>query len=418
MTANGIINVHTGFWPLYGLSSHGALPANAQEQPREHPSVAPDGLRFGRWTTSFAKRMGVDPATIPIVASPGISVEELEQNKTTLVDELMRLHMVAKQNQKKAELAPHRYQNASNAYFVSKLVMEGGQTFEGVNIESGLENTICSERVAAGNAETALRNQPLPNDPGQANPKVKMLLLANQTLGGHAAPCPCCMEWMGQHRYFSPDTMILSLRKDEAFGKLVLKATTLKDMLPLNGPKQPSLANGPVQTLPAEYTGKARQIITQKNISEYQLRAMMQQAWQTYHYARIGQLAQKNQAAAVLVGGQVYAAPKLGWHTARFHEDPDTTAATVGIQTQNHRNAWYAAQGYALAPSPKVDAVAYYGEDENYPRITGLGKMAYPGFGGKDTLVVTIRNDRLFVSTIGDHFNTDYFPASQAASSI
>lgn len=361
------------------------------------------------------QQYGIIPAMIPIVASPNVRLQNMEANKESIITRLVNLNRMAAHTQGYAAAMPQVYANPTGSYFVAEAVTTSGQTFQGMNIEVDGQTTMCAEQTATIAMENAFKQAAIAN-PGslQEKPKIAVMFIANQNLGQLISPCLNCQDCLASHPAFSADTVFLTFRRDPGSGQFYIHAQTVRDILPTaKTPQQPSMSAYPITMLPAGYTPKAQWVMAQKGLNDYQLRGLMSQTQQQYLGTKAAGSSQVNQAAGVLVQGQAYTASKQEWWSPRVSESPEVLAAASGIQDQVRKTRPGQAPWGAISPgintNPKVDVVAYYGEETTGPRPSALGKLAYPTYGGPDTLVMKIRNNQLQVSTIGEELPSDYF---------
>lgn len=359
------------------------------------------------------QQSGVDPALIQIEASRSVPMRDLVTAKADILARLLINHQIALNNRERARIFP-QLANPTGNYYVAEAIYCNGQSSKGVNLEAGPRTTMCAEQSALANIQTQQRTAPISARDVTSMPQLKWLLVSTTRPGQTIDPCQQCLDWL-RHE---PQATVVTLRRN-AQGRLVLYAQAVRDMLPLAGETTASMALEPIHRLPVIYSPKAYQVMQRRNIRLPQLKHLMTEAQRRYKQVNTTTSPdQTNQAAAVMVNGEVYTANTMQWWSRRMVEDPDVLAATHGIQ---HMLAWQSACAayYGKNPGawwmlsqvqrPRVDAIAYYGEDSNYPKPSSLGKLMHPHWGGRDILVLTVRKNTLYVHTAQDYVNTTYF---------
>lgn len=388
-----------------------AINAHRHIYPASPVGRAPGKPAFGTQGV-LLQQFGVDPAQVAVVASPGVPVALMEQYKPVFLEKLLSLHQVAKANQMRPVSGNH-----SGYYFTAEAILENGKSYMGINGEGAPWKTVCAEQAALLNAETDQRFKPSANGM-EKPPKITWLLMANQQFGVPVSPCPECLDWMRDGKAFAPNTTVVTLRRDPANGRLFLHAQTVRDILANTMQHSPSLSYYDIGMLPVTYTPNAYRALVQKGLTLDTMKALMNQAKQAYLTTKTAVSTQKNQGASVLVGGNAYSAAKLEWWSPRFTENPDIMAAVKGVQDclqrwTQHWMAWSQWLGNIPPWKPRVEAVAYFGEDPAYPKPSSLGRLMYPHWGGRDTLVLTLRHNTLNIHTAEELLNTDYFQSQK-----
>jgi cytidine deaminase len=356
-----------------------------------------DSVKFGGGNPALLAKYNVDADKFRVEAPAGITLDD----KGAILTKLIETHEQAVKNKLLG--------NLSGRFYATSTQLSDGTWGTATNIENSRDvGIVCGERSSLVRSwNNFIEKTPLSvlQDPAQAkelanNLKVKMLVMSSGTAfddPSAGSPCTECQSWMATDRYYTPDTLIVSLRKQAETGELFLKARKLGDIQPFWGKSQPSLTDQPMKQLPVKVSDKAAAAMATKGITQNQLVTLMSKAQQRYNANALAELSDKNTASSVLFSnGKIVSGSRFDW-TMRWFETPDLTTAASGYRK-------FAEKG---APA-QIQALAYYGNDKNIPPIPTMGVLAQPSRGGLDTILLVIENNTLQVRTIQDYMTDVY----------
>ena len=344
---------------------------------------------------SILEKYGINPDEIDVVASSDdIAVGGAE--KQELIKKILEAHDLARKN--------YQYGNITNRAFATNLCLTDGTWHLGTNFNNtrGALSSICGERTALlGAYNSYLMNKPEVEDANRKDLDFKVKYLAmssHKPLGeDRDASCPCaeCLSWFDTPRYFSDDTVIASLQRDDS-GKLDLVLSKLSDYLPQRK-KHATAPLGPIQKLPVKMTDKAREVAIRKNITSDDIRNQLATTTEEYDLNAQTETSGQNIAASVFANNRVYAGTKIDF-TKRWYIEPLELAAAKAIEDNGN--------------DTHIDIVCYVGDEIKAPtskiasdrvvNIKVLGELTSK-FADKDTLVISTRSDKVDVKTIGDY---------------
>lgn len=370
-----------------------AIPAG----PRQTRPLPSDAVLFSGRKELFEK-YNIDPKAVDVVAPPGVEINK--KQIPLILSKLLEAHEHALKNK--------AIGNFSGRHFSTNLLLEDGIWGLATSLELTRETSLCAERGALVKAwNKALKRLSLASiktedalEQVRQKLKVKMLVMSSSApLGDPSVGFPCgeCQGWMAADKYFSPETLLIALRKREETGQYYLVVRKLDQVLPLLSQQTSSLASKPIAALKPVISDKAGKAMADHNIPLPKLYDMMKEAQNAFETNKTASFSGKNTGVGVLLSnGKIESGARLDW-TQRWFAPPDLTTAATAYQK-------YANQ----APPVRIQAVAYYGKDEQLPPVANLGVLAQPARGGVDTLILTVKDDTLHIRTIED-YSTDIY---------
>ncbi len=317
--------------------------------------------------------------------------------------------------------------NLSGRHYGALVEFENGVQGLGTNVEATRQTTFCDLRFAINDAYNKSLQEADEADLAPQRLKVKTVYLANAQLDGlPPVPCSDCQEWLNSE-FFDPDTRMVSLERDPEQGEYFIHARPLSAMLPLHkgrAEKPRMTTDQPLDQLPFDLSAHARTVLAahgQGHLdSEAKMRRLLARAQKAYdenvtsEYTRQAQ--EEGEDAARRTGACVLAAPlnlmmsgsRFEWTTRWFEAaDLKTGALAFQLAARLHQLLKRLIPGFLQKPlerllqGPRIQAVAYYGEDPDLPPIASLGRIGRRR-GSEDTLIVTVENDRIQIRTIQD----------------
>lgn len=350
-------------------------------------------------------------------------------------EHLVQLRKVQAHAQKAQRFLP----NFSNRHYGAMVVLNNGVEGLGTNVETSRKSTFCDLRYAVASAmnqfivaaKDAHEGSKDPSkdiggdekSPNQKNPTmVKTVYLTNANLNAEPpVPCSDCQSWLGSHRYFSPDTQVISLELSSSDKLPLLRSRTVKDLLPLHHGRDANVrmtTDKSFYQLPVKMSESAQKVLKEKPNVQHMARMLMKQAKQGILKAE----ATYQKEAKLPMGAAVLLSPSelmnrqntFSWSN-RWTEPADLRAAANALERVEWRRhvaeklpgllqglfkSW-------LAPQ-KVKAIAYYGNEPELPPIANLGRIARKNK-DSNTLVITVENDVIQVRTIQDYMPEMYY---------
>lgn len=319
-----------------------------------------------------------------------------------------------------ARKALHHLPNLSGRHYGALVVLDDGQEGMGTNLEAGRQVTLCDLRLAistALNQSVAAHGDCLPGDKNPRLPKIKTIYLVNAEPDGEPpVPCADCQEWLNSV-FCTPDTQVVSLERD-AQGQDLIRLRTVGEMLPLHQGREAvrMTTDQPVKTLfdTTVYSESAVQVLRQGSAAQQaalqrRLKRMLNKAQKAYQRNVTAQDSHKRTGVSVLVSplNLVLSGGRFDW-TTRWFEAADLKTAALAFQwTQWVQNLVRGLPEVLRKPldsflsGPKIQAVAYYGDDSQLPPIASLGRIARRR-GSSEALVLTVENDQVHVRTVAD----------------
>lgn len=320
-----------------------------------------------------------------------------------------------------------RLGNLSGRHYGALVEFENGVQGLGTNVEATRQTTFCDLRFAINDAYNKSLHEADEADLTPEKLKVKTVYLANAQVDGlPPVPCSDCQEWLNS-RFFDPDTRMVSLERDGETGDYFIHARPLSEMLPLHkgrAEKPRMTTDQPLATLPFDLSDHAQAVLgTQGNRhldSDVKVRRLLARAQKAYdgnltsEYTRKAQ--EEGEDVARRTGVSVLVSPlnlmmggsRFEW-TTRWFEAADLKTGALAFQLAARLHQWLKrlVPGFLQKPlerlleGPRIQAVAYYGEDPDLPPIASLGRIGRRR-GSEKTLIVTVENDRIQVRTIQD----------------
>jgi hypothetical protein len=371
-----------------------------------------DRVTFTGHRRSLVEKYGIDPQTIRVEKPDSVEIGD----KAVIVENFLKAHEQALKNQALG--------NESGRYWGYAVQLANGRwgVTGNIEVDYSRDKGMCAERSGLISAwNQALQRMSLPkllSSPRylkrqQEGLKIKAFVAAStemfDPLIGH--PCSECQGWMAAtNKYFSPDTLIIALRKDspEKGSGLYLEVKRIRDIMPLIGTQQPSMADiHSIPQLPIDYSPSAQTVLTalSKNYPyPVDFHHLLQTAGQTYVNTPTADLSGKFEAAAVqFEDDTVSSSARYDW-TQRWMESPERLAIA-----KTHQDTLK--QGHE---SGHMVAIAYYGEDKDYPSPETIGLLAQKHRGSKDILIAVIENNRIQVRTFQDYSTVIYQSAMPA----
>lgn len=337
----------------------------------------------------------INPDEVGVIASSD-DINVGGAQKQELIKKILEAHELARKN--------FQYGNITNRAFATNICLTDGTWHLGTNFNNtrGALSSICGERTALlGAYNSYLMKKPEVDDINRKDLdfKVKyMAMSSHKPLGeDRDASCPCaeCLSWFDTPRYFSDDTVIASLQRDDK-GKLNLVLSKLSDYLPQRK-KRATAPLGPIQKLPVKMTNKAKEVAIRKNITSNDIRNQLASTTELYDLNSQAETSGQNIAASVFANNRVYSGAKIDF-TKRWYIEPLEYAAAKAIEDNGNNT--------------HIDMVCYVGDEIQAPtsniasdrvvNIKVLGELTSK-FADKDTLVISTRSDKVDVKTIDDY---------------
>lgn len=344
---------------------------------------------------------GIDPSKVRVVSSDGTGIEGLGVSKVELLARVAEAHEHARKNRALG--------NISGAQVSANLMLRDGTWGLGTNIEKAREVALCGERSAVITAwNRALEDLPLEELEGDSadldrhrdGMKIEALIMSGPAPLDEAyniEPCAECQNWMATERYFSPETKLITLTRDDE-GQ-ILKVRRLRDLIPLHGVVCPGHVDRSISKLPVDISSNAQEAMATKGLSKKDLVSLVERARHRAHSVASAEYSGKFDVAATrMSNGQVFDGTRTDW-TARWFNPPDLSAAAQGIAAMRQENL-----------QARVDAVAYYGESP--PSVESLGVIGQETRGGRDTLISTVEDERVQIRCVSDYMPYMYVSLS------
>lgn len=351
---------------------------------------------IGRIFQGFAdrfllKRHGVRLDQVQVALPNGISLKRSE--KRLLIATALKAYERAKINE--------NLENDSKRYKSTSVQLENGIWGLATNVEMDRDTVFCGERsafVVTWNKALQKLKRRLVNSEAilkaRQGLKTKTLVMGTSNLGEATSICSECLDWLASQKYFSAQTLVFQLIRDRA-GAFSLKGQSIGELLPGWGKQEPSISAKSVETLPVQASLRARKVLKEKTIPLERITELMSEAKKSFASSRTAEFSGKNTAAAVLFStGLIIARARFDW-TKRWFQSPDLQAASEGYQQESSRVG-------DKAPI-RIEAIAYYGEDNKLPYGKTVGYFAQPTCGGSDTLIAVIRKDTIQLGTVLDY---------------
>lgn len=353
--------------------------------------LKPDTLTFSG-KRNILKEYGINPDEVNVVSKLPAQIDK--NTKLMLLEKIVEAHEQAAKNK---EIG-----NFSDRCYATNMMFENGEWAVGSNIENTAENILCGERTSLPRLwNQTLEKLSLPKlKSDQAYKentinglKVRYLAMSSFKTPGEdlsaGGPCSDCLNWINEPRFFSPNTEIATIIKDQD-NKYNLVVKNIKELLPYWNEGSSSVTDQPVKNLDKlEKTDKAITFMQENNITDENIYSLLEEAKSASSIAKTTELSGKNAAAAVLMDNKkTVSSERMDW-TRRWFISPDLVAVTKAVQDQSN------------PVSSKVLAVAYYGND-SFPYIDSLGRISQDR-GSGNTLVIKIEDNKIKVRTILDY---------------
>lgn len=371
------------------------------------------------------KRNGIKPDQVLIKSKDAID----RQTKLDLIEKVLEAHEHAVKNKTKG--------NYSGRCYATNMKLSNGKWTRATNIEITGETVLCGERSALVRAwNEDLEALPAINDKNRdeiaakGHPKVEIMAMSSYKKPGTddcGNACSECLNWMNTKKFFSPTTKIATIEQDKETGQYILNVRDMSEQLPYWGSEMPSKTDKPINNLKLNFSDRAKKAMQDHSISETRLFDTMKKAQEAYESNLTAEISYDHNvgAASLLDPGDIITkGERMEW-TRRWYEPPELLAATTGYQFLA-RAMKAAREGLGkvnellgMLPEgsdrqhflkeleeqkngdPRINAVAYYGDD-NVPYIDSLGKLSQ-GRGGADTIILTIRDNKIEARTILDY---------------
>ncbi|MEW5819174.1 MAG: hypothetical protein AB1782_03200 [Cyanobacteriota bacterium] len=372
------------------------------------------------------KRNGINPNDV--IVKSHIPIDE--KTKLLLLEKVLEAHEHAVKNKTLG--------NFSGRCYATNMKLTNGEWAKATNIEITAETVLCGERSALVRSwNNHLESLPVITDANKeeikakGDPKVEYLAMSSyqppMADPGCGNPCSECLNWINTKRYFSLDTKIATINVDSESGKPVLNVRPVTAVLPYWGQEAPSRTSAPIDSLKLDITGAAAEAMKKNGITKEKLYETVKAAKEAYEEGKTAELSDSHNvgAAALLDPGDIITkGERMEW-TRRWFEAPELLAATKGFQLLT-KALILAREGINKAKEilpmlpvgtdkehfmtelvqqaggeAKINAIAYYGDD-NVPYLDNLGKLSQ-GRGSGDSLILTIKDDKIEARTILDY---------------
>jgi cytidine deaminase len=312
-------------------------------------------------------------------------------------------------------LARRQFPNPSNIYNGSLVEMDGGLWGRGVGAEGHQEFPVCAEKSAICDALTRQSENIMDseNDNHQsiinktmmnAFPKVNRIFHA----GDRLKPCGECLDWMNSGVFFKPNTEIVRLYKEPVANNTipwVIDVRQVQDLLPMSLKREISYTPYRTQFLPLALSPDTKRVMAKTKMTEQSLMNLMEKAQSRYFlFSRITAInltprTHQNMSAAVLLDdGNMSAAPYLEVRRG-IQIQPDMAAFTSVLQKSAQAKEKMAR---------KVTAVAYFGQNPEFPRPSVLHGFSHEAWGSYDVVILTIEDNKIMAKTIREYLQDDY----------
>jgi cytidine deaminase len=340
------------------------------------------------------------PDNVKVAESPSVKLTD----KDTVLAKALEAHQLSLKNKILG--------NYSDDYRATSIQLENGLWSTATNLEMfPAEYSLCGERSAVVTAwNKALQRLDLDHlktlskeelQGVREGLKVKRVVMTSSGNSDFIQTCSECENWMTSQRYFSPKTQIIALQPENN-GTFTLNAHSLRDRFPLRETQQPSLQSDlsqPISALKIEATENARAALHERPQSGAALKTLMANAKEAYLNNKTAEFSRRNEGASVAFSvGEPVTAARFEWKN-RWYQAPDLLAAAIGYQKYYNP---------AAPQANRIEAVAYYGEDDSAPMVFNLGRMAQGRRGGLDTMVMVVENDVIKLRTIADYMPMTY----------
>ena len=377
---------------------------NQRQRTQQRPVAPTIAIQFGMHSSADISTLFKQPLQMPDIPLP-----EREIHLANLSQVLWH-----------AQASRDVYSNLSKRHYGAMVILDNGIKSIATNIEASRQFSICDLRAAITQGINQSIDTMKDCPTKLPTPTVKTIYLVNATVESDSpVPCSDCQEWLNS-RFCTPDTQVISLENGPNNQGWAVHSRTVRDMLPLHIGRgslrlttEKSLADLPLVTSKTAFA-----ILEQAEYptSAAQLRKLLTQAQSAY---------QQNQSDTANSGLQtgvcmilspfetMTSGGRFDWST-RWHEAADlSTAVQAFQQTERIQQAIRTVSELSCLPRfikkqlqpwlepPKIQAIAYYGNDPNLPPLASLGRIARER-GSSNTLIVTVENDRIQLRTIAD----------------
>lgn len=319
-----------------------------------------------------------------------------------------------------AQKSQRFFPNLSHRHYGAAVEMNNDLLAMGTNVESSRQTALCDLRYATANAvNESVKRQPSGVSVVPIPLKVKTAFLVNANFkGDRPIPCSDCQEWMAG-QFYTPDTKVVSLEQDAKTEQPVVRIRTVGDMLPFHQGRTIPVrmtTHKPISKLSITVSERAEQAMKKDDykLTAKQMRFLLEKAQEIYlKNGDSGAESGLKTGVSVQTQDGVTAKTRFDWST-RWSEGADVRAVAEAFEThvdqqekrQSLLNAhWMPAMAKRwLRPSgekPKIQALAYYGDDPNQPALPSLGRIARRR-GSSETLILTVENDVIQCRTIAD----------------
>ncbi len=321
--------------------------------------------------------------------------------------------------------------NFSNHYWGYSMQLQTGHWELATNIEHARDCAYCGERAAFDRLwNNKIEQVPVEKFKDKRSLEhlrktlqVKTIVMADaeteipyysSVKAGKMSPCSECLDTINAGRYYSPETQMMMLCRDPSSGEFYLGFRQMKDFLPVMGKQQVSLSDKPIESLPLQFSERAKTFLNKKGKGksnqrdtswwESQIKNHLKAAQAEYRkpgeppkgtLKNIKHLDSKQVYVATLFNRGDYSQVATRVENSKRWNTPAEICAEIMAvhQFSNLKN-----QGEL-----EVNLMAYYGDDPvRIPNLKSLGPIAALR-GNPETLLAMIENGTIHVRTIRDY---------------
>lgn len=314
------------------------------------------------------------------------------EKKCLILEKLLEAQLLAKTN----VLAG----NITKRGFATNVCTNDGFWSLGTNFNNTRNDisSICGERSAILKAyNEALFRFAKDETKKEFNFKIKYLCMSSDSeldeIFDFIIPCEDCLSWLNTNRYFSEDTLIFSLERDE---KKVLKivSTRLIDLLPYKNLKTSNIFDFDKKKGKVNITNAAADSIRKYNISDDKIDELINKTIEAYNNNNFAKISNQNIAVSILSKDKIYTTSKLDW-TKRWHVEPLEYCVYNAVTSQKE--------------DVKINAICYFGDeysnnkfDDGVVSVKSLGRIRQK-YALKDTILILNLEDEILITTIGEY---------------
>ncbi len=426
-------------------SHHVSTPSSNPLQP-----LLTDSIHFGQRETHaqmaqrFKRKFGIDVNTITTVKA--LSPEAQEVANTLKPKEIKRIAIEALKAHDQA-WKHSKVENLSGHYWGYSMQLQSGRWEVATNTEHARDCVYCGERSAITTLWNRELTHTLPQefeDPDSLTAFKKTLQVKNMVMGdsdavylaqiedGNRNPCSDCLHVMNTGHFFSPETRLFTLCRDETKtdqpdNGFYLGFRELKEFLPQMGKQHVSLSltAQSLDRLPIQFSKSAEAFLNAKGNDKdpawwtSQIRTLLKSAQAEYHQPggasnpssnfhsqgtlkNVKHLSESRVYVATLFNRGDYSQVTTRVDASkRWNTSAEESAEVLGVhQFSDSEN-----QGEL-----QMDLMAYYGDDPmKIPDLKSLGHIATLR-GGPETLLAMIDSSKTGEQTIHVRTIKDYMP--------